>query len=496
MCKHDVWAAIGLLLIAAGMVSAASPPQSRVSPEVAGPGARPPSDHQAAVASPSTAGRPSPEVSLVTESAAPNLVPNPSFEVADGALPAQWTTGAPRPEIAPSFSSDTVFARSGTRALCMSGSGRAGVVGWATAACPGIVPGHTYELVVYVRTEDVKSIHESAWVKLSWLRNAGDDFPRVSYLRAVAREGQWWRFAATLRAPDEAASAEITLGLRHAPDGRLWWDDISLREVPAPAPRHVRIATAYLPAEKRLDPDAWRTMIEQAGEGHADVVCLGEMARVVPEPEGARPTIPGPATEALGELARRYHMMIIVSIPEWEGSLSYNTAAIIGKDGRLVGRYRKTHLPQSEVEQGSTPGATLPVFDTEIGRIGVQICYDHFFPEVARTLALKGAEIIFTPIWGDSRTDGAAYDAVARARALDNSVYYVTSTYGERSLIIDPRGAILADTAGTPGVAFADINLDAPIYERWLSVTGEAEFRSLWPKERRPELYGSVVEER
>jgi predicted amidohydrolase len=462
MRKYHVWAVIGLLLIAAGMLSAA--------------------------------GRPSPEASLVTESAAPNLVPNPSFETADGPLPAQWTTGAPRPEIAPSFSSDTVFARSGSRALCMSGAGRAGVVGWATAACPGILPGHAYELVAYVRAEDVKSIHESAWVKLSWFRDTSDDFPKVTYLRAVAPEGRWWRFTATLRAPEDAVVAEITLGLRHAPEGRLWWDDLSLRGVPAPPSRRVRIATAYLPADKRLDHEAWRAMIEQAGEGHADVVCLGEMVRVVPEPEEARPTIPGPATEALGELARRYRMMIIVSIPEWEGSLFHNTAVIIGKDGRLIGRYRKTHLPQNEVEQGSTPGATLPVFDTEIGRIGVQICYDHFFPEVARTLALKGAEIIFTPIWGDGRTDGAAYDAVARA--LDNSVYYVTSTFGERSLIIDPRGTILADSAGTPGVAFADIDLDAPIYERWLSVTGEAEFRSLWPKERRPELYGTVVEER
>ena len=378
----------------------------------------------------------------------------------------------------------------------MSGAGRAGVVGWATAICPGIPAGRTYELIAYVRAEDVESIHESAWIKLSWLRRAGDDFPKVTYVGSPAPDGRWWRFAATLRAPDDAALAEITLGLRHAPEGRLWWDDISLREVPAPPSRRVRIATAYLRGEDHLDPNAWRAMIEQAGEGGADIVCLGEMAQVVAEPEGARPTIPGPATEALGELARRYHMMIIVSIPEWQGPLFHNTAVIIGKDGRLVGRYRKTHLPQSEVEQGSAPGATLPVFDTEIGRIGVQICYDHFFPEVARALALQGAEIIFTPIWGDGRTDGSAYDAVARARALDNSVYYVTSTYGERSLITDPRGVILADTAGKPGVVFADIDLDAPIYERWLSVTGEAEFRSLWPKERRPELYGTVVEER
>lgn len=175
-----------------------------------------------------------------------------------------------------------------------------------------------------------------------------------------------------------------------------------------------------------------------------------------------------------------------------QGSLHFNTAVIIGRTGELIGRYRKTHLPQAEVEEGSTPGSSVPVFDTDIGRVGMQICYDEFFPEVSRLLALQGAEIIFTPIWGDVRSNGQAYEVVARARAIDNSVYYVTATYDLRSLLIDPSGTILADTAGRPGVVFADVDLNAPHYEAWMAGPGAAEFRCLYPKERRPSLYGPL----
>ena len=426
-----------------------------------------------------------------------NLVPNPGFETTAKDAPADWVTGAPRPEISPTFSCDTGSVRSGRQSLCMSGSGRAGVVGWATARGSGVKAGSAYELTAYVRAKEVPSLHESAWVKLTWRKSEGDDFPRVAYLNDATLKNGWWRFRGTFRAPEEAALAEVTLGLRGALHGRLWWDDISLREVPAPAPRRVRLATAFVSSEQRLNPEAWQKAIKQAGEAKADAICLGEMAQLSPAAAlEARPTIPGPATEVLGTLARRYHMMIIVSVPEWQGPLWYNTAVIIGKDGRLIGRYRKTHLPQNEVEAGSTAGSTLPVFDTEIGRIGVQICYDQFFPEVTRVFALQGAEIVFCPIWGDGRADNAVYDAVVRTRAVDNSVYYVTSTYNLRSLIADPSGRILADTAGKPGVVFADVDLDAPRYEPWLSVTGAAEFRYLWPRERRPALYNCINQDR
>jgi predicted amidohydrolase len=112
------------------------------------------------------------------------------------------------------------------------------------------------------------------------------------------------------------------------------------------------------------------------------------------------------------------------------------------------------------------------------------------YPEVTRLLALNGAEIVFTPVMGDGRYENQAHEAVARARAIDNTVFYVTSMRDvPSSLIIDMRGRVLADTKGTPGVVFADVDLDERYYQPWMSIGGEGDFRNIWRRERHPSLY-------
>jgi predicted amidohydrolase len=426
-------------------------------------------------------------------SMAANLVPNPSFEHAAGEVPTAWTPSAPRPEISPAFALSREFAHSGEASLLMSGQGRAGVFGWVTAECAGVTPGRYYEAAVYVHTEDIATVHESVTALVTMVRDTQEALPRVAVLAAEREENGWRRLAVRVRAPQDATAARIFLSLRLAPHGRVWWDDVSLHEVPAPPPRKARLATSYLNRAAR-GPEAWREVLKTAGEGGADIVCLGELATVVPDDPNARPAIPGPATEVLAEYARQYHMMVVASLPEWQGPLRYNTAVLIGRDGHLIGRYRKTHLPEAEGQSGTTPGYELPVFDTDIGRIGLQVCYDHMFPEVSRILALKGAELIFTPIEGDIRLDGQVYESVARARAVDNSVYYVTSICDTgRSLIVDPAGRVLADTAQQLGVVFADVDLNTVYWEPWLSIGGDGAFQQLWPKERHPALYRPLL---
>jgi predicted amidohydrolase len=148
-------------------------------------------------------------------------------------------------------------------------------------------------------------------------------------------------------------------------------------------------------------------------------------------------------------------------------------------------------MPQTEIEGGLSPGSEYPVFRTDFGIIGIQICYDNFFPEVSRSLALKGAEIIFLPIWGDTRGDFYEWDIVARARAIDNAVYLVASMYDgpDKSLIIDPDGKILPDDDGFKGLKTASIDLSKRTFERWLSVNGYGEWKNLFPQERRSETY-------
>jgi predicted amidohydrolase len=99
---------------------------------------------------------------------------------------------------------------------------------------------------------------------------------------------------------------------------------------------------------------------------------------------------------------------------------------LVGPDGKLVGKYRKVTLPRSEIEAGIAPGSEYPVFETRFGKVGMMICYDGFFPEVARELSNRGAEVIAWPVWGCNPN-------LASARACENHVYVVSSTYEDVS---------------------------------------------------------------
>jgi predicted amidohydrolase len=202
--------------------------------------------------------------------------------------------------------------------------------------------------------------------------------------------------------------------------------------------------------------------------------------------------IPGPLTEALGQKAKQYHTYIIAGMLELDGGKTYDTAVLIDRKGQVAGKYRKTHLPLAEVEDGETPGSEYPVFVTDFGRIGILVCWDYYFPEPARILRLKGAEIVFLPIAGDP---GARHwDVASRARALDNGFYLVAATSeGRDSRIIDPDGEVVAET--TDGLATADLDLNRETRQWWLSVgPADGEPKSLVIQERRPETYQDLVD--
>jgi len=193
-------------------------------------------------------------------------------------------------------------------------------------------------------------------------------------------------------------------------------------------------------------------------------------------------------------LAKQHGIFLAGGLYERDGEACYNTAVLFDRNGELVGKYRKVHLPFSELYGGLQPGSEFPVFDTELGRIGLQVCYDHHFVESARNLAMNGAEIILTPIWGDMRSDGDVYESVARSRAVDNGVFYVTSIYSNRrSLIIDPHGRILAETSGSdPSLAVAELDLDV-CKAAAQPYRVPPNFQLNHPAERRPSAYGPLV---
>ena len=132
-------------------------------------------------------------------------------------------------------------------------------------------------------------------------------------------------------------------------------------------------------------------------------------------------TIPGgEITERLRAQARQYGLYVIGALRERDGEAIHNTAVVIGRDGEIVGKYRKTHLAPGEWDEVQA-GDEYPVFTTDFGRIGVLICMDIHYPEIWRILALQGAEIIFWPTQCIDYT-GDLIESLFNARAIDNQI--------------------------------------------------------------------------
>ena len=172
--------------------------------------------------------------------------------------------------------------------------------------------------------------------------------------------------------------------------------------------------------------------------------------------------IPGPTTEMLSEIARRYKTYIVIPMPERDGEVLYNSAAFIGRDGEIVGVYRKYQPTIGEMEAGIRPGEDVPVFDLDFGRVGAAICFDMKFYEVGQTMARKGARLC---VFASMFVAGRRLWNWARDFGM-----YIVSSCTRRSYIVDMGGGrYLADTGteipevanGTvPPIASAVINMD------------------------------------
>lgn len=212
----------------------------------------------------------------------------------------------------------------------------------------------------------------------------------------------------------------------------------------------------------------------------------------------AAETVPGPTTEALSEVTRKYGAYVVVGMAQKHPLIPftlYNAAVLIGPGG-ILGVHHKMHIPLNE-KQYFYPGATAEVFKTELGAIGMQVCYDGRFPEITRLLALKGAEIvcslwcvpaIFTVPDAENSLKYRTY-----TRAQENGLYFLScnrsGTEGKtvmlgRSVVCAPDGAPIAmSQTSDEEVIRAELTEERLLrYRSKLSI-----FR-----DRRPELYGEI----
>lgn len=195
-----------------------------------------------------------------------------------------------------------------------------------------------------------------------------------------------------------------------------------------------------------------------------------------------------------GAAAAKHRMYVVCCSNNVEpNGATYNTAFLVGRDGREIGRYRKV-CPTIH-ERYCTPGNTLPVFDTkDLGGVGMLICYDMVFPETARALALGGANVIFHPTLGGAAIgDGDVSRAAFRTRAVENFVYLVVSQRGAGSMILSPQGKILAEAQGADSLAVADVDPFGG-REGGDAMNHQRDMRARLFRERNPAAFGILTD--
>lgn len=168
-------------------------------------------------------------------------------------------------------------------------------------------------------------------------------------------------------------------------------------------------------------------------------------------------TVPGPTVNLISQRAQELGVYVAFGLVTKERveSVIYNTAVLLGPDGELIGQYHKTHL-KGEEQMAFRAGYKLPVFETEIGTIGLMLGWDLAFPEVARSMTLEGAELLCCMAnW--ELNDIEEWKTYLKARASENACYIaganrvdedVTFTFGGESMIVGPRGKVAAHLPG------------------------------------------------
>ena len=418
------------------------------------------------------------------------------FNLLAGPDPDKWEAWSTRPELMPATNYDAK-----EKAWHVQANGKPSHHGGWALQWNDIQAGKWYRFEIECRVSDLPSVHDNAHAELFWWKVDGKraGWKHVRYTPGTGP----LKYYLHAQAPEGAVRATARLMLRWTDRGELSWKSPSLKLSAPPVERKIKaaIATGKFPGTSVEDNLAFSIdLIKSAAKAGADVVCLPETITTfrirASIEETARP-IPGPVTDRLCQVAAEHKIDLVFSMDEIDKKgLIYNTGLYIDAKKGITGKYRKVHLAVAERWEGKTPGRAFPVWKTDYGKSGMLICYGNVHPEGHRILSQKGAEVLFLPIMGDPRAIGEkAFDKwlqIMQVRAMDNHVWYVIcQNKGTWGVIIRPDGEIVAEVNPDTGFAITEIDLNF----KYNSTIGSNFQNRNWA-ERRPNLYGELVEDK
>jgi predicted amidohydrolase len=358
-----------------------------------------------------------------------NLIANGDFSAGSiGGLPEGWSVVTANPVLKPVFK--LVTGANGGRELMAQGNGRRECYGYARHFVQ-LESGKNYRLRVRFHFTGLEDVNRNL-VHMVNSRGFNDGIFKYR------KQGEWVIGEERFQTPADAASlagAEIRLYFRYSASGTAWWGDVSLQECEPEPPRIVKIATAWGEGDNKH----WEAWADAAGRKRADIALLPEMFDGNHDPMKAE-SVEGPTWRFMAGKARQWKMYVTGTFYLKRGDIIYNSAPLFDREGKLVGIYDKNMLYEPELDAGATPGTGFPVFNTDFGKVGIEICYDGWFPEVTRLLALKGAELVLLP-------NAAYYTDLIHARSADNTVVVAVSSLGSPAGVWDTGGNLAGEIA-------------------------------------------------
>lgn len=296
--------------------------------------------------------------------------------------------------------------------------------------------------------------------------------------------------------PEGVTALEIAVLAFSDKSGYVSISDISVECLGEYTPKKVKLATISLDYHYSMPlPISLEYNLNTSLE-RIDAVCINEKPDLVvltetfytrksllPIVNAARPEDSEPV-RLVRERAKKYKTHIVFSFAEVEDGNYYNTGFLIGREGEIIGKMHKSHLTMAEYEAGMIAGDEIKVFDTDIGRIAIAICWDLFFPGLSAILMKNKVDIVCHPTAGYTETR-------VKQRAKDCGAYLVVSTVTEHrnSVILSPEGERLADASEHGGYGCAEVDLNKPIYTYWQSYPADTDGKNIYLNEARWDIY-------